>query len=69
MRIYVKGRRRVTAFQFRVVTLDRIELRKDDSREMRHLNDLGSEGWHIVHIKEDPQNNRDLLFFLEREAP
>lgn len=54
-------------FQFSLVALDRIELRKDDSPEMRRLNVLGKEGWHIVHVKEDPQHNRDLLFFLERE--
>lgn len=56
------------AFQFKLVALDRIELRKDDSEEMRRLNGFGAEGWHIAHVKEDPQNNRDLLFFLEREA-
>jgi len=54
-------------FQFKLLAVDRIELRKEDSQEMRRLNDLGSEGWHIVHVKEDPQNNRDLLLFLERE--
>lgn len=54
-------------FQFKLVAIDRIELRKDDSQEMRRLNALGFEGWHIVHVKEDPQNNRDLLLFLERE--
>lgn len=55
-------------FQFRVISLDRIDLRKDDSQELRRLNDAGSEGWHVIHVKEDPQNNRDLLFFLEREC-
>jgi hypothetical protein len=54
-------------FQFKLLTVDRIELRKEDSHEMHRLNALGSEGWHIVHVKEDPQNNRDLLLFLERE--
>lgn len=54
-------------FEFRLAAFDRIELRRDDSDEMRRLNALGSEGWHIVHVKEDPQHNRDLLVFLERE--
>lgn len=54
-------------FQFKLLAVDRIEFRKEDSHEMRRLNDLGSEGWHIVHVKEDPQNSRDLLLFLERE--
>lgn len=54
-------------FQFKLVALDRIELRKQDSQELGRLNAAGAEGWRIVHVKEDPQNNRDLLFFLERE--
>jgi hypothetical protein len=54
-------------FQFKIVTLDRIELRNEGSEELQTLNSLGLEGWHIVHVKEDPQHNRDLLFFLERE--
>jgi len=54
-------------FQFKLVALDRIELRKPGSEELERLNASGAEGWHVVHVKEDPQNNRDLLFFLERE--
>lgn len=54
-------------FEFRLVTLDRIELRNESSEELGKLNALGAEGWHIVHVREDPQHNRDLLLFLERE--
>jgi hypothetical protein len=57
----------VRKFQFRLVALDRTDLRKSDSKELQRLNAIGSEGWHVIHVKEDPQNNRDLLFFLERE--
>jgi len=55
-------------FQFQLVALDRVALREASSPEMAKLNGLGSEGWHIVHVKEDPQHNRDLLIFMEREA-
>lgn len=55
-------------FQFQLVALDRIALREAGSNEMTKLNALGQEGWHIVHVKEDPQHSRDLLIFLERET-
>lgn len=54
-------------FQFQLITIDRIALREAGSDEMKRLNELGQEGWHIVHVKEDPQHNRDLLIFMERE--
>ncbi len=54
-------------YQFHLHALDRIALRETDSDEMVKMNDLGQEGWHIVHVKEDPQNNRHLLIFMERE--
>lgn len=54
-------------YEFKVVSLDRIELRQPGSGASNALNALGSEGWHIVHVKEDPQIGRDLLIFLERE--
>ncbi len=58
----------MTKYQFRLVFLDRLELRTDGAA-LEQLNALGADGWHIVHIKEDPQNARDLAVFLERELP
>ncbi|HEY9179107.1 MAG TPA: DUF4177 domain-containing protein [Candidatus Baltobacteraceae bacterium] len=55
-------------YEFKVISLDRSELRQTGSKASNELNALGSEGWHIVHVKEDPQHGRDLLIFLEREA-
>lgn len=54
-------------FEFHVVFLDRIELREPTSEATIQLNALGKQGWHVVHVKEDPQHNRDLLIFMERE--
>lgn len=54
-------------YEFKVISLDRTELRESGSAASDELNGLGSEGWHIVHVKEDPQHGRDLLIFLERE--
>lgn len=56
-------------YEFKVVSLDRAELRDSGSPASNELNGLGDGGWHIVHVKEDPQHNRDLLIFLEREKP
>lgn len=56
-------------YEFKVVSLDRTELREPGSRSADELNALGADGWHIVHVKEDPQHGRDLLIFLEREKP
>jgi hypothetical protein len=55
-------------FQFQLVALNRVELRESGSDEMAKLNGLGQDGWHIVHVKEDPQHNRDLLIFMERDV-
>jgi hypothetical protein len=54
-------------YEFRLVFLDRVELRTDGPA-LGELNALGAEGWHVVHIHEDPQHNRDLAFFMERET-
>lgn len=56
-------------YEFKIVSLDRSELRREGSSASNELNGLGSQGWHIVHVKEDPQLGRDLLIFLEREKP
>jgi hypothetical protein len=56
-------------YEFKVVSLDRTELRESGSPASSELSGLGAEGWHIVHVKEDPQHGRDLLIFLEREKP
>lgn len=56
-------------YEFQVVALDRAGLRESGSPATNELNALGADGWHIVHVKEDPQHNRDLLIFLEREKP
>lgn len=54
-------------FHFKILAVNAIKLRTEGSDELRQLNALGLEGWHIVHVRDDPQHNRDLLFFLERE--
>ena len=54
-------------FQFKVLAVNGARVRNADSDEFRQVNALSSEGWHIVDVREDPQHNRDLLFFLERE--
>lgn len=53
-------------YEYFLVFLDRIELR-EGAEAFRRLNELGAEGWHVVHIREDPMHNRDLAFFMERE--
>jgi hypothetical protein len=63
-----KGADAVKRFEFEIVHLDRIEIRERQSAARRQLESLGAEGWHIVHIKDDAQHGRDLLFFLERET-
>jgi len=49
-----------------VVYLDRLELRTSGAA-LEQLNELGADGWHIVHIKDNPMRERDLAVFLERE--
>jgi len=56
----------MTQYEFKIAFLDRLELR-DGSKAYAELNELGIAGWHIVHIRDDPQHSRDLAFFLERE--
>ena len=53
-------------YQFNLVFLDRLELRNSGAA-LEQLNALGAEGWHIVHIKEDPLQAKNLAVFLERE--
>jgi hypothetical protein len=53
-------------YEFRLVFLDRLELRSNGAA-LDELNALGAEGWHIVHIKEDPLQAKNLAVFLERE--
>jgi len=53
-------------YQFQIVFLDRLELRTEGPA-LEHLNALGADGWRIVHIKEDPQRERDLAVVLERQ--
>lgn len=59
----------MATYEFKVVSLDRAELRESGSPASNELNAQGADGWHIVHVKEDPQHSRDLLIFLEREKP
>jgi hypothetical protein len=54
-------------FEFKLITLDRVELRTESSEGVQRLNTLGADGWQIVHVREDPQHNRDLVVFLQRE--
>ncbi len=55
-------------YEFQLSFFDRIELRTPDSPALNALNALGAQGWHIVHVREDPQHARDLGIFLEREV-
>ncbi len=54
-------------YEFNLAFLDRSELRTNGDA-FATMNELGSNGWHIVHIKEDPLSERDLAVFLEREV-
>ena len=54
-------------YEFKLVLLDRIELRAQDSNALSTLNALGAEGWHVVHIRDDVQTERSLAVFLERD--
>jgi len=56
----------VKQYEYCLVFLDRLELR-EGGPALQKLNDLGSAGWHVVTIRDDPQHNRDLAFFMERE--
>jgi hypothetical protein len=53
-------------YEYRLVLLDRVELHEGKTA-FQQLNELGSEGWHVVHIRENPMDNRDLTFIFERE--
>jgi hypothetical protein len=54
-------------YEFNLVFLDRLELRTNGAA-FEKLNGLGAEGWHIVHIKDDPRHERDLAVFMERQV-
>jgi len=53
-------------YQYDLVFLDRLELRTHGPA-LEQLNALGAEGWHVIHIKEDPMHASDLAVFLQRE--
>ncbi len=53
-------------YEFKIAFLDRLELRTSGAA-LAELNALGADGWHIVHIKEDPMRERSIAIFLERE--
>ncbi len=52
-------------YEYKIAFLDRLELRTGGAA-LEALNALGAEGWHIVHIKDDPQRERDFAIVLER---
>ena len=54
-------------YEFKLVFLDRVELRDEGSNALATLNALGGQGWHVVHVREDVQHERSLAVFLERE--
>ncbi len=54
-------------YEFKLAFLDRLDLRTS-GHDFVELNALGADGWHIVHIKEDPKSERSLAIFLEREV-
>ena len=53
-------------YEYCLVFLDRVELR-EGGPALERLNHLGFEGWGVVHVRDDPQHNRDLAFFMQRE--
>jgi hypothetical protein len=53
-------------YEFKIVFLDRLELRTGGAA-LAELNALGGEGWHIVHLKDDPHRERDFAIILERQ--
>lgn len=56
-------------FEFKEVTFDRLGLRTEGSTEVNELNALGDSGWEVVQLRDDPQNTRDLVLFMQREKP
>ena len=54
-------------YDFKLIFLDRVELREEESKALASLNALGAEGWHVINIREDVQHERSLAIFLERE--
>lgn len=55
-------------YEFKVIFLDRIQLRDEFSEATATLNGFGAQGWHIVLVREDARSVRDLALFLERES-
>lgn len=55
-------------YEFTILMLDRVELRSNGPAS-DELNALGSQGWRIVHVREDWGSERHLAFILERETP
>jgi NAD-dependent dihydropyrimidine dehydrogenase PreA subunit len=51
----MKVRYAMAKYEFKAISLDRAELRQSGSPAANELNALGADGWHIVHVKEDPQ--------------
>jgi hypothetical protein len=56
----------VKQYEYSLAFLDRLELRTGVGA-FNELNRLGAEGWRVVHVRDDPQHHRDLVFFMERE--
>lgn len=54
-------------YEFKIVTIDRIEVRTPESKELAKLNGLGNEGWRVVVVRDDLQHNRDIILLMERE--
>ena len=55
-------------FEFKLAFLDRVALRNEESDAFKALSLLGTQGWHIVQIREDSRHERDFAVFLERDV-
>jgi hypothetical protein len=56
-------------YEFQVMTIDRVQLRDAEARELKRLNEEGKAGWRVVHVHDDPRNGGNLVMFMERERP
>ena len=57
----------MTRYEFKILTVERVHLRDEGAESLAKLNAEGAEGWHMIHIREDPRDGANLVFFLQRE--
>jgi hypothetical protein len=54
-------------YEFKVLTVNRNQLRDGEPAETKRLNDEGAQGWRIVTVRDDPRDGSHLVFVMERE--